>query len=441
MMTRRGIPVLLIAALAIVSLSCGKKGVPYDDQPSTTTHIEIVSGNNQTAAAGSILSDSLLIRVLTTTGDPVEGISVTFSQITPEAGGHFTWSTTQVTNSQGYARNRYYLDTLIGIDTVRVVASGLNDSIAYFAMTVLPDAAKNLAKVSPLTTIGTVAGETMPEPYVVKITDKYGNPVSGHRVYFVAKERCLVTTDSSQAAGFEDDTAYTRTDASGEASGEWIFTANYPGYPFSSDLSAFDSLGDSVFFIGYGTDPGVFEYYYDIRPILADHCFSCHAGTVRSGGYALDYYYEVSGDGNMTPGDTTSPLLEYLTPNHWATHINIVEEDKIIRWVVTDNAAPGHSGLNNYTDNMKAIFDAHCISCHSGATPSGSYDMTTLDGIRGEGTDATPNAIPGDTACFLARVMKPNNPLESMRVFLGADSTALADSVIHWITIDSLRDH
>lgn len=445
-MIQKGVPAILVALLAVFPLACGKKGVPYDAKPSTTTHIEIVSGNNQTASAGAFLPDSLMVRVVTSTGQPVPDITIIYSQITPEAGGHFptpTWST-RTTNSQGIAFSKFYLDTLVGVDTIKAVASGLNDSIAYFGMTVMPDAAKNLAKVSPLTTQSTVAGQPMPAPFIVRVTDKYGNAVPGHPVRFTARDRCVVTTDSSQATGFETDTAYTRTGLTGEAMATWIFTVNpipFLGYPFSSDLRAHDSLGDSLMFFGYSTSPGVLKYYYDTRPILADHCFICHAGTVRSAGYALDYYYEISGGGNMTPGDTTSPLLSYITPDHQGTHINAVEEDKIIHWVVTDSAAPGVSGLNNYHDNMKAIFDAHCVACHSGPTPIGNYDMETFDGIRGGGTDATPNAIPGDTACFLARVMKPNNPLESMRVFLGVDSTALADSVIQWIVVDSLRDY
>lgn len=446
MMIRKGVTAVLVAVLAIVSFSCGKKGVPYDTKPSTTTNIEIFSGNNQTAAAGAFLADSLMVRVVTTVGDPVENITVTFSQITTDEGGHFptpSWGT-RVTNANGIAYTKYYLDTLTGVDTIQAAASGLEDSIVYFVITVVADAAKKLTMISPLGSRNTMAGEPMPEPYVVRVTDKYNNPVSGHPVRYHAMDRCVIVTDSSAVAGYETDTAYTRTDVSGEASAEWIFTINpYPGfgYPMSSNLWAVDSLGDSVEYAGYSTSPGVLEYYYDIRPIFAEHCFSCHSGSVRSGDYALDYYYEISGGGNMTPGDTTSPLLEYLTPNHWGTHINIVEEDKIIRWVVTDDAAPGHSGLNNYTDNMKAIFDAHCVSCHGGSSPSGDYDMTTFDGIRGGGIDATPNAIPGNPASELALVMMMNNPGGDMRDYLGPDSSALADSVIHWITVDSLRDH
>ena len=132
--------------------------------------------------------------------------------------------------------------------------------------------------------------------------------------------------------------------------------------------------------------------------------------------------------------------MSKITPDHELTHLNYVEQDKIIRWVVTDGAAPGSSGLNNYHDNMKPIFDAHCISCHSGASPLGSYDMTTFDGIRGDGSDAVPNAIAGDAGCLLGLKMTPAT-VDNMRLYFGADSVALADSVIRWIVVDSLRDY
>ncbi|MDD4051866.1 MAG: hypothetical protein PHR28_08220 [candidate division Zixibacteria bacterium] len=436
---RKGVPAVFIALLAIAALACGKKGVPYDDQPSTSLRIEIVSGNNQVGPAG-FLSDSLKVRVKTSTGQPVPDITITYAQITPVDSGHFptpTWNIRK-TDDQGIAYSLYYVDTQVGVDTIRAVASGLDDSIVYFVLQVTPEAAKKFVKVSPLTTLTTVAGQPMPVPYIVRVTDKYGNPVAGHRVRYVVQDSSVVVTDSTLAAGFESDTAYTRTDASGLASATWIFSVDYPGYYFSSDLRAYDSLGDLVSFFGAGTDPGTLTYYGAARPIFAAHCFSCHPSAYSD--YSLDFYYQVKANGNMIPGDTTSPLLSDILPAHELTHLNFVEQNTIIRWVVTDNAAPGMSGLNNYHDNMKPIFDAHCISCHGDASPSGSYSMTTFDGIRGDGSDAVPNAIPGDAGCRLSLKMA-SATADNMRLYFGADSVALADSVTRWIVVDSLRDY
>jgi hypothetical protein len=437
MAIKKGVPAILVAVLAILFFACGKKGVPYDDKPSTTIRLEIVSGNNQTAPAGTFLPESLMVRVVTSTGQPVAGDTVAFTQITPIDGRGLVWDD-RVTNTQGIAYTKFYMDTLIGTDTVQAVASGMDDSIVYFVFHVLPEAPQKLVKVSPSTTQSTVAGQPMPVPYIVRVMDKYNNPVPGQRVKFVVEDRSVVITDSALAAGTESDTAYTRTDASGLASATWVFSVNWPGYTFSSELRAYDSLNHSVLFYGGGTDPGVFTYYGAIRPIFAANCFSCHPSPYTD--YSLSFYYQLAANGNLVPGDTNSPLLAYITPDHELTHLNYVEQDKIIRWVVTDNAVPGSSGLNNYHDNMKAIFDAHCISCHSGASPLGNYDMTTFDGIRGDGSDAFPNAIAGDAGCALSLKMIRTEP-DNMRLYLGADSVALADSVTRWIVVDSLRDY
>ena len=108
--------------------------------------------------------------------------------------------------------------------------------------------------------------------------------------------------------------------------------------------------------------------------------------------------------------------------------------------MVTDSAAPGSSGLNDYYDNMKPIFDASCISCHSGALPPGDYLLTGHKEIRGTGSDAVSNAVAGDTASLLVVMMKQRHSW----VHIDPDSlvaAALADSIIRWVVIDSLRDY
>lgn len=436
---RAGVLIVLVSFLA---LSCGKKGVPYDENV-VTTKIEIVSGNNQIATAQSFLTDSLMIRVMTSSGMPVPNITVTYAQITPESGGHFptpSWAT-RTTDTQGIAFTKFYLDTLIGIDTIRAMASGIDDSVVYFVLTVTAAEADTMIKVSPLITQETPGGEPFPQQFIVRVEDRFSNPVAGHRVRYVSRDRCVVITDSTEALGYETDTAYTRTNSQGEAQATWVMTIIPTpgfGYPFSSTMRVYDLIGHTVQYLGFNTDPGQLTYDSNIRPIFAEHCFTCHGGAVRSGDYALDFYYEVSGNGNMTPGDTNSPLLSALTPDHWAAHINTVEEDNIIHWVVTNNAAPGSSGLNNYHDNMKPIFDARCVSCHNYPMPAGGYSLADHAGIRGDGSDAAPNAIPGDSASLLVQKLLTG---QNMRGYLGADSVMLADSLIRWIVVDSLRDY
>ena len=441
--------VVLVGIVLTAALSCGKKGVPPDDTK-PFTKLEIVSGNNQTAGAYTYLSDSLVVRVVSSVGLPVAGDTVWFEQITSIAGGFLAYPPPRLTDANGLAYNFYNLDTLVGFDTIKVTAASIGDTGAvYFAFAVNPGPPDTIFKVSPDTSVRVIfgtAGQTIPTPFVIGVKDAYGNAVPEAKVIYKTNVRCLVVTDSSAQQPFDLDTAVTYTDANGRAQADWILTVNpdsslgYPyGYPNARpELKAFIAPTDSVLFRGVATNPGQLKYYYSIRPILEDNCFTCHSG---GSDYCLDFYYQLFQGGNLIPGDSSSKVVRNVDPiGHRAGNINFVEEDKVIRWVVVDSAAPGSSGLNNYTDHMKPIFDNGCIDCHGGATPAGSYDLTTHLGIRGAGSDAAPNAIPGDSLSLLVTRMIARHNVDSLSSN-PVTAAALADSIIRWVVTDSLRDH
>jgi hypothetical protein len=241
------------------------------------------------------------------------------------------------------------------------------------------------------------------------------------------------------------DSAFTCTDGNGEASAEWIMTVNPTPYlgTWPNNTPTMFAYGDMIdtteFFNATAYNPGMFKYYFNARDVFEDNCFICHAGAIRQGDYVLDYFYEVAGGGNLDPPDSSAPFLYYMKPeNHSFVHnANLIEQDIVINWVVTHDTAHGSSGLNNYANNMKNIFDLNCATggCHDGAA---IYDMTSFPGLRAGGLDATPNAIRGDSASLLAQALLPGG---SMRGHFGADSVILSDSVINWIVDDSLRQY
>jgi predicted CxxxxCH...CXXCH cytochrome family protein len=65
-----------------------------------------------------------------------------------------------------------------------------------------------------------------------------------------------------------------------------------------------------------------------------------------------------------------------------------------------DDACPAWQG-----DVQAAL--AACTSCHGGAAPAGSYDVSTYLGVLGTGTDDVANAIAGDTASRLVTAIDP----------------------------------
>ncbi len=462
-MKSRRIPVILtIIVFAIIAVSCGKKGVPPDENDKPHITLELISGNDQSAMPSRYLPDTLLVRVMSSIGTPVVNDSVRFVQVTQMDGGLFWLRDTAnpvvglaMTDDNGFAWNRYQTDTLVGSDTIEVTASSLGDSGAvYFEVTVVPGLPADIVKISPpppVTQSGP-AGELLPDSSVVQVSDRYGNLVPSSKVVFKTNQRCLVVTDSSVHQQYETDTAYTFTGTDGVAWARWILTINpdpnlgFPyGYPNGLPelwvyAYADTARVDSVLFRAFATNPGQLAYYHDIRPILIENCQSaaCHPNISE---YRLDFYYELRKNDNMIPGDTSTPFVENLNPiMHKGGDINFVEEDKGARWVVVDNAFPGSSGLNNYTDQMKAIIDNGCISCHGGASPVNDYDMTTHPGIRGGGSDTVANAIAGDSASLLVTQMIARHNADSLSLDPGT-AAALADSLIRWVVTDSLRQY
>ncbi len=448
---------LAIVLLIALAVSCGKKGVPSDGGGQPTTELKLVSGNDQSGRVRQFLSDTLYVRLTSSIGVPIAGEVVNFYQVTPNEGGRFWLIDTldpligqTVTDQNGYAWNRFQTDTIVGPDTLKVTTSRLGDSGAvYFVCTATAGFPRRIEKVSPLRTDGSdtiitdTAGQALSMPFVVRIRDRYGNLVPNGRVVYKTAFRCLVETDSSALLPYELDTAYTYTDIQGQALANWTLTVNpdpglgFPyGYPNGfPELWVYamsgDTAKDSTRFRAVATRPPAYTYYNDLRPILIDNCHAsaCHANISS---YRMDFYYELLENGNLVPGDTTSPFAQNLNPiGHKGGDINMVEEDMAARWVVVDSADPGSSGLNNYTDQMKLIFDNNCISCHGGPAPTNNYDVTTHAGIRGNGSDGTPNAIAGDSASILVTHMIARHNI----------SAQMADSITRWVVIDSLRQY
>jgi hypothetical protein len=439
---------VMAAMLVFLAVSCGDKGVPPGEEKPTSS-LEIIAGNNQVGAAKTFLPDSMTVRVVNSVGTPVAGDTIRFTQITPKDSAQIFFEEWP-TDAQGFASVRYRVDATVGVDTIMAISDAAGDTAAvYFEITVVAGPAMFIEKVSPLDVAVTTAGEPLADSIVVMTTDLYGNPTGGEIVSFVGSNRCVVATDSTDLRPFETDSAHTASDVDGLAAAEWILSINPGiGYPAFHQLTVFfqryDSVEDTIFsdsvnFAAQALAPGTMEYYYDIRPIFDDNCFQCH-GQAADTGYRLDYYYLLVRDDNMVPGDTNSPILAEIDPNNHFGNANTVEEDKVIRWVVTDNGVPGSSGLNNYNDHMKSIIDASCITCHGDVAPDGNYTMTSHLSIRGGGLDAVPNAIPGADTSLLVQKMQERHYWS----YLDPDSTAaavLADSVIIWTVDDFMREY
>jgi len=439
---------VLVLGLVFLSISCGDKGVPPDtDNPEAI--LEIISGNDQSIAVKELenqaRTDSLIVVVKTILGQPIPFDIVTFTQISQNDGGSVV-SQADTTDTNGHAFTRFIVDSLIGVDTIKVVSEKVGDDGAvFFVINTLSGPGKTMIKVGPTETVSSAAGEPVTEEFTVKVFDQYGNPANGQIVQYRTSERCVIVTDSSTQDDPETDTAFTATGIDGLATATWILAMNpFFNYPSPHQMLAYtvyeDLSSDTVLFNGQATDPGVLEYYYDVRPVFIENCITaqCHASGEE---YHLDYYFTLFENDNLIPGDTNSQLVKNSRSfNHYLPPINMVEEDKVKRWVEVDNAVPGSSGLNNYNDQMKSIIDMSCVTCHVTPLPANNYIMSSHVDIRGGGSDLIPNAIPGADTSLVVEKMQQRHQWNSLDP--DSDTAAvLADSIINWIVDDFMRQY
>jgi adhesin/invasin len=175
--------------------------------------LTIIAGNNQSGAAGSTLATQLVVQVTDVYGNSVSGTPVSFND--NSAGGSF--STTLIgSDTSGLASVAYTLPAAPASVIVTAAAPGM--ASVSFNETAVTGSAALFNKVSG-DFQAAKAGSPLPLPLVVKVTDQYGNPVSG----------VAVTFDDAAAGGAFSSNPI--TDGSGSAS------VGYTTPPVSQSIS------------------------------------------------------------------------------------------------------------------------------------------------------------------------------------------------------------
>ncbi len=161
--------------------AAGLKGSPVTFTmtalPAAPASLIKASGDNQTAAAGSAVAESLVVRLLDGNGNGVPGRNVTFAIAT---GAGSTSPTSATTDANGRAATRWTLGTTAGGNSLIASSSGFS---VTFQATGTSAAATNLLANSATTQTDT-AGLPAAAPPSVKVTDINGNPVAGVSIAF-----------------------------------------------------------------------------------------------------------------------------------------------------------------------------------------------------------------------------------------------------------------
>ncbi len=96
-----------------------------------------------------------------------------------------------------------------------------------------------------------------------------------------------------------------------------------------------------------------------------------------------------------------------------------------------DDSSSG--ALYTYLADVAPILSKACVSCHTGTTAKGSYDLSTWRGLLGPGSDLTVrNAVPGDKTSVLLTALDTGTTHKNL--LTAAQATILTD----WVVTDKL---
>ena len=235
--------------------------------PGVAATIAPVAGEGQTATVGEAVATAPAVQVKDGLGDPVAGVSVTFSV---NAGDGTADGGDQTTGADGVATvGQWTLGTAAGANTLLAASSELPGATASFTATGTAGPASALLRNSEDDQVAT-RGSTVAEPPSVFVADAFGNPVADVAVTFAVGAGGGSITGASQVSG-TDGSATVGSWKLGGTAGPYTLSAaslGLDGSPvvFHATAENFPGVATvevhSNFFLsvrnGSGSNPGLF---------------------------------------------------------------------------------------------------------------------------------------------------------------------------------------
>ena len=169
--------VLLVVGLLLFVLGCGNEAASVT-VVQVPANLVTVAGDAQTGPVDSALAVDPTVEVQDSSDNPIEGVTVNFTVV---SGAGSVSPASVVTGSDGQASTSWTLGKDASANQVLQAAVGALTT--QFSATPEPGPAASLSRVSGDGQTGDVA-TTLPEPFVVNVTDDFGNPVAGYEVAF-----------------------------------------------------------------------------------------------------------------------------------------------------------------------------------------------------------------------------------------------------------------
>jgi hypothetical protein len=201
------------------------------DAPTT---IEMVSGNGQSAAVGTAVTNPLVVRVTDANDNPVANVAVAWTAVN---GGSVS-ADNSATNAQGLAQVSRTLGLAPGQYTTTAAVDGLQGSPVTFVSTATVGAPTQLA-ITQQPGGSTVSGNQFEPPPIIQVQDAQGNPVAQGGIPIV-----VTITSGQVGATLENESRNTNLSGrvtfstlriSGPPDDDYIltFTANFAGSPLT----------------------------------------------------------------------------------------------------------------------------------------------------------------------------------------------------------------
>jgi hypothetical protein len=224
LVTRTG--VLLLAAL---TLRCSDNVDPNPE----ASRIELVSGDGQNGPAGTMLADSLVVRVTNAQGDPVPGVTVEWEA---PGGGTVSASSTE-SGDDGRTGVRRTLASTVGAQITTASATGLEGSPVTFTATALdapPVSTLVIVTQPPATALDGEVFEPTEQPKV-RVEGPGGEPVPGVTVTAaLASGSGSLEGETAAVSGSDGVATFADLGISGQGEHTFEFTAS----PASATSSA-----------------------------------------------------------------------------------------------------------------------------------------------------------------------------------------------------------
>lgn len=176
---------LVLAPAAVLTLA-GLSGCGADltlpDSTAAGLALAVVGGNSQTGTVGQALPNPVVVQVRTEAGQPIANREVAFAPADSGVATSFD-PDTAVTDASGRAITTWVLGTAPGVYNAEARIVALADApppvpLQAAAVAGTPDTVR---AVSPTGQPGH-RSQTLPEPLVVMVLDRFGNPVAGAEV-------------------------------------------------------------------------------------------------------------------------------------------------------------------------------------------------------------------------------------------------------------------